>query len=169
MFEWVIYIWEWDCLVGCKWGFQRHSGEGRGVGIAGRHLIKALFCCGLKSSLWICICTQHTCLIVTHSVSPDSLSCQSHSPCLWKYYGKWNAQATGFGLFSTGVGLVDLLAEPKHWLLWGREDWLVQLEMKTQALLLAQSEHSLGFLCLGFFCGFFISCMCVTKVSPQQG
>lgn len=74
----------------------------------------------------------HPCIILTHSVSPGSLSCQSHPPCLWKSYSKWNAQATGCGPFSTGVGLFDLLAELKHWVALGKEDYLVQLEMKIE-------------------------------------
>lgn len=87
-----------------------------------------------KSSLllWVKVCFEyafihtHPCLILTHSVSPGSLSCQSHPPCLWKYYSKWNAQATGCSPFSAAVGLIDLLAEPTYWVAVGK-DCLVQL------------------------------------------
>lgn len=115
-------------------------------------LMKALY----KSSilLWVKVFSVNmhlytqTCLILTHSVYPGSLSCQSHPSCLWKHYSKWNAQATGCGPFSTGVGLVGLLAEPKHWVAAGREDYLVQLEMKTQHFCLCKVNTVTQF---GFF------------------
>lgn len=78
--------------------------------------------CGLFFTVNTCFSLWITCLTLTHSVSPGSLSCQSHSPCLWKYYSKWKAQTSGHVLSSTGMRLFDLLVESEHWIAMGRQD-----------------------------------------------
>jgi len=140
---------------GCKWGLQWCSGKGRDTKIAGRHLIKALFYCGLSFSGNMRFCT-HTCLILTRSVSPGSLSCQSHPRCLWKYHSKWNARAAGA---SAEGGLFDLLAEWKHWVAVGKEDYLVQLEMKTKCFCLCKVNR-VSVICV---CGIFLCLACMLQ------